>query len=84
LRDPKPSAGNKQVYVQAGAYGSKAKANEVKSRLSKLGQVSITPTERAGMKLWRVRVAANNSSAAEKIRGKMTGMGFGGAKIVKN
>lgn len=72
------------TYVQAGAYSTKQKAQEVSGKLSSLGSTTITETNRGGMKLWRVRVMANDKNAAQRIQNKMEGMGFTGAKIVNN
>ncbi len=74
----------KAVYVQAGAYSTKQKANEVASRLSSLGSASVMETSRSGVKLWRVRVMAADRNAAGRIQSRMEGMGFTGSKIVNN
>lgn len=76
--------GGKATYVQAGAYSTKQKAQQVSGKLSSLGSTSIMETNRGGMKLWRVRVQASDKNAAQRIQSKMEGMGFGGSKIVNN
>ncbi|HRJ13196.1 MAG TPA: septal ring lytic transglycosylase RlpA family protein [Alphaproteobacteria bacterium] len=72
------------VYIQAGAYASKQKAAEISRRLSSLGTTTVQETQRGGMKLFRVRVAAADKNAAQRIQSKMAGMGFTGSKIVNN
>jgi cell division protein FtsN len=81
---PAAAAAHLPYFVQAGAYGSHAKANEVKQKLSHLGLVKVEPTTRSGVKLYRVRVGAADKTSASKIQSQMAGSGFTGAKIIAN
>ncbi len=56
------------IYIQAGAYSKITNAERVKSRLAKLGSVSISPVTRAsGGELYRVRLGPLTDSAAAKL-----------------
>lgn len=76
-------AGKAPVYIQVGAYATKQHAMAVGKKLAKLGSVKTDTVMRNGVKLYRVRLAAPNSAAAEKMMGRAADMGYGGARVMQ-
>ena len=71
------------VYVQVGAYANRAHAAMVSKKLAKLGVADMDTVTRGGVKLYRVRLAATNHAAAQKIVSRAEALGFNGAKVMQ-
>jgi rare lipoprotein A len=71
------------LYVQAGAFGSLANANRLKTRLASAGGLFISPIDRNGQRLYRVRIGPfDDVSAADAALAKLVGLGSNDAQIV--
>lgn len=88
---PQPSADVTQVsvpavthlYVQAGAFSSYENANRMKSRLSAAGSIEISPIDRGGQRLYRVRMGPFESNEqADAALERLTDLGSTDAKVV--
>ena len=71
------------LYVQAGAFGSLANADRLKSRLAVAGGLFISPIDRNGQRLYRVRIGPfDDVNAADAALAKLVGLGYNDAQIV--
>jgi rare lipoprotein A len=71
------------IYVQAGAFGSLANANRLKTRLADAGGLFISPIDRNGQRLYRVRIGPfDDVNAADAALAKLVGLGNNDAQIV--
>ncbi|HEX3809981.1 MAG TPA: septal ring lytic transglycosylase RlpA family protein [Rhizomicrobium sp.] len=78
-----PVAARTHIYVQAGAFGSRSNADHLISLLSDIGSFFVSPVERAGTELYRVRMGPfDDVGDATAALAKVTGLGNTGAKIV--
>jgi rare lipoprotein A len=78
-----PVVARTHIYVQAGAFGSRANADRLISLLSDIGSFFVSPVERAGTELYRVRMGPfDDVGEATAALAKVTGLGNTGAKIV--
>ncbi len=71
------------LYVQAGAFGSLANADRLKARLAAAGGLIVSPIDRNGQRLYRVRIGPfDDVSAADAALAKLVGLGSNDAQIV--
>lgn len=71
------------LYVQAGAFGTRANAERLKTRLSAAGGLMISPISRNGQTLYRVRVGPfDELSAADAALARVIKLGSNDAQIV--
>jgi rare lipoprotein A len=71
------------LYVQAGAFGALANADRLKERLVAAGGLFISPIDRNGQRLYRVRIGPfDDVSAADAALAKLVGLGSNDAQIV--
>lgn len=69
--------------VQVGAFGERARAEQVAAKVSPAGPARVTPVERAGGTLYRVTIGPLASAhAAEVARGELSELGFEGAEVI--
>jgi rare lipoprotein A len=71
------------IYVQAGAFVARENAERMKSRLSALGNSSISSIDRNGQLLYRVRIGPfDDVGAADAALAQLSGLGSSDAKLV--
>jgi len=71
------------LYVQAGAFSSRENANRLVSLLASIGSFFISPVEKAGTELYRVRSGPfDDLAAATAALARVTGLGNNAARIV--
>lgn len=71
------------LYVQAGAFSTRANAERLKVRLSAAGGLMISPISRNGQTLYRVRVGPfDDLSAADAALARVVKLGSNDAQIV--
>jgi rare lipoprotein A len=71
------------MYVQAGAFTSIANANRLKDRFAAAGDLVISPIDRGGQRLYRVRIGPfDDVSLADAALARLTGAGSTDARIV--
>jgi rare lipoprotein A len=71
------------LYVQAGAFSTRANADRLKTRLSAAGGILISPISRAGQTLYRVRMGPfNDLSSADAALARAVKLGSNDAQIV--
>jgi rare lipoprotein A len=71
------------LYVQAGAFGSLVNANRLMTRLAEAGGLFISPIDRNGQRLYRVRIGPfDDVGAADAALARLTGLGSNDAQIV--
>jgi len=71
------------LYVQAGAFSTRANAERLKTRLSAAGGLLISPITRNGQTLYRVRVGPfDDLSAADAALARVVKLGSNDAQIV--
>jgi rare lipoprotein A len=72
-----------RIYVQAGAFGIRANAERLKERLASAGDLSISPIDRKGQRLYRVRIGPfDDVKAADATLSRLLSLGNSDAKIV--
>lgn len=73
-----------RVRVQAGAFADRGNAERAAASLRGTGEVTIEPLDRAGLRLWRVTVAAPPAAGGggEALRDQVRAAGFPDAKII--
>ena len=77
------AVGASKIYVQAGAFGKYANANQVKARLTPVGPVNISSVLVNGRDLFRVRVGPlTNVAAADRMLDAVTKVGYTNARII--
>lgn len=78
---PVPAATN--IYVQAGAFGIYSNALRLKEHFAGGGDLVISPIDRKGQRLYRVRIGPfDDVGEADAALAKLQGMGDSDAKIV--
>jgi rare lipoprotein A len=71
------------LYVQAGAFGTRANAERLKTRLAAAGGLMISPITRNGQTLYRVRVGPfDELSSADAALARVVKLGSNDAQIV--
>jgi rare lipoprotein A len=71
------------LYVQAGAFGSRDNAERLKTRLAAAGALFISPAERNGKPLYRVRSGPyDDLEAANAALARLDELGNNDAAIV--
>jgi rare lipoprotein A len=71
------------MYVQAGAFNLLANANRLKDRFAVAGDLVISPIDRGGQRLYRVRIGPfDDVSLADAALARLTGAGSTDARIV--
>ncbi len=71
------------LYVQAGAFGSRANADRLKEKLAAASGLFISPIDRNGQRLYRVRIGPfDDVSAADAALAQLVGLGSNDAQIV--
>jgi rare lipoprotein A len=71
------------IYVQAGAFSSLDNANRLRNRLAAAGGLFVSPIDRHGQRLYRVRIGPfDDVSAADAALARITGLGGSDAEIV--
>jgi rare lipoprotein A len=71
------------MYVQAGAFTAVANANRLKERYAAAGDLFISPIDRGGQRLYRVRIGPfDDVSLADAALARLTGAGSTDARIV--
>jgi rare lipoprotein A len=71
------------LYVQAGAFSTYDNANRLRLRLSAAGDVEISPVERDGHKLYRVRMGPfDTTEQADAALARLSSLGSNDAQIV--
>jgi rare lipoprotein A len=72
-----------QIYVQAGAFSARENAERLKDRLAQAGNPVISPIDRNGQLLYRVRLGPfDDVESADAALARLTGLGSSDAKIV--
>ncbi|MCR4379308.1 MAG: septal ring lytic transglycosylase RlpA family protein [Rhodospirillales bacterium] len=72
-----------RMYVQAGAFSDKLNAEKVKSRLSSIGDVTVTPVPVNGRELFRVRLGPVEDVAdADRLLNQVVEAGYDTARTV--
>lgn len=72
-----------RLYVQAGTFDIAANAERLKSRLAAAGKLMISPIDRKGQRLYRVRIGPfDDVGEADAALAKLVGLGNSDAKIV--
>jgi rare lipoprotein A len=71
------------LYVQAGAFGSRANADRLKEKLAAASGLFISPIDRNGQRLYRVRLGPfDDVGAADAALAQLVGLGNNDAQIV--
>jgi rare lipoprotein A len=71
------------LYVQAGAFSTEANAQRMKTRLAAAGDVVISPIDRGGQRLYRVRCGPyDDVESADAALARLNGLGNNDAQIV--
>ncbi len=80
---PSPQSGYQTGYVvQAGAFSTRAAAEQVASRLTSAGAASVRPVDHGGVTLYRVVLGPwTDKDAAADARGRVAALGFEGARL---
>ena len=72
-----------RMYIQAGAFSDKVNAERVKTQLSSIGEVSVTPVPVNGRELFRVRLGPVDDVAdADRLLTQVVQAGFDTARTV--
>ncbi|MGD0191947.1 MAG: septal ring lytic transglycosylase RlpA family protein [Rhizomicrobium sp.] len=72
-----------RIYVQAGTFSILANAERLKARLASAGDLVISPIDRGGKRLYRVRIGPfNDVSAADAALSRVLALGDSDARIV--
>lgn len=75
----------KHIFIQAGAYGSKGKAENIASKLSKFGKVGVKSVKMHNKTMYRVRLGPiKNATYANQLLGKVIQLGNPHAIIIGN
>jgi rare lipoprotein A len=78
-----PVPATTHMYVQAGAFSSLANATRLKDRFAAAGELDISPIDRGGQRLYRVRIGPfDDVSLADAALARLTGAGSTDARIV--
>jgi cell division protein FtsN len=75
-------ASGSHYQVQAGAFGTAARAQQIAAALSGVGQAQVQPFEHSGRTLYRVVVRGlANHAAAETARDRAAALGLADARV---
>jgi rare lipoprotein A len=78
-----PVPATTHLYVQAGAFSTLANADRLKTRLAAAGDLSISPIDRGGQRLYRVRCGPyDDVESADAALARLSGLGSNDAQIV--
>jgi rare lipoprotein A len=78
-----PVPGATHLYVQAGAFSTRANAERLRGRLAAAGDVDISPIDRDGKRLYRVRCGPyDDVESADAALSRLSGLGSNDAHIV--
>ena len=77
-----PPLSTGRVTIQAGAFSIRANAEKAANQLAGVGEVQITPLDRAGSVLYRVSVRPSDGSTAGDALQQLAGIGYRDAKII--
>jgi rare lipoprotein A len=78
-----PVPATTHLYVQAGAFTTMANADRLKSRLASAGDLFISPIDRGGQRLYRVRSGPyDDVESADVALARLNGLGSNDAQIV--
>jgi rare lipoprotein A len=78
---PVPAATH--LYIQAGAFTTMANADRLKARLASAGDLFVSPIDRGGQRLYRVRSGPyNDVESADAALARLNGLGSNDAQIV--
>lgn len=81
MQVPVPSVTH--LYVQAGAFSTRANADRLKARLSAAGGIVVSPISRGGQTLYRVRMGPfDDLSSADAALARAVKLGSNDAQIV--
>ncbi|MET0288560.1 MAG: septal ring lytic transglycosylase RlpA family protein [Pseudoxanthomonas sp.] len=80
------ASGPAAVLLQVASFSNRANADRAMAQLAAAGidGASLSDTNSNGRTLWRLRVAAADASAAQALSGRITGLGFGAPKPVRD
>ena len=71
------------LYVQAGAFTTAANADRLKARLASAGDLFVSPIDRGGQRLYRVRSGPyDDVESADAALARLNGLGSNDAQIV--
>jgi rare lipoprotein A len=72
-----------RVFVQAGAFADKAKADALAAKLRRFGQAHVSASKAGGKTLYRVRLGPVRSvQEGERLMVRVQGAGGGQARVV--
>jgi rare lipoprotein A len=73
------------VQLQVASFASRENADRALARLSAAGiaRASLSDVASDGRTLWRLRVQATDTAAAEELAGRIAGLGFGQPQLVR-
>jgi len=72
-----------RLYIQAGAFSSYNNAMRLRDKLADSGEWTISPIDREGHKLYRLRLGPfNDTASADAALARVTGAGSNDAEIV--
>ncbi len=78
-----PISPSNGIFLQVGSFSRLENVERLKTRLKSLAQIQVTPLERKGKTLYRVRMGPFESrDAALDLKSKVAGLGISDAKIV--
>jgi rare lipoprotein A len=78
---PVPAATH--LYIQAGAFTTLANADRMKARLASAGDLFVSPIDRGGQRLYRVRSGPyDDVESADAALARLNGLGSNDAQIV--
>ena len=83
LSKPATAQAQSGVFVQVGSFGRMENVDRLKGKLKDIADVQVSPLERGGKTLYRVRLGPIESMAkAEKIKQQVGDIGINDAKII--
>jgi rare lipoprotein A len=78
-----PVPASTHLYVQAGAFSTRANAERMKERLGAADDIQISPIDRGGQRLYRVRCGPyDDVESADAALARLNGQGSNDAQIV--
>jgi rare lipoprotein A len=80
------ATGPASVLLQVASFSSRANADRALAQLAAAGidGASLSDTSSNGRTLWRLRVAAADAAAAQALSSRISGLGFGAPKTVRD
>lgn len=80
-----PVASSGRIYIQAGAFSVRDHAQQVSSRIARLGSVAVTAASVNGVEMYRVRLGPFASAEqADRLLARVVDSGYPGARIVND